>query len=186
MTYGHVCANREVVNHTVRSRGGRAAVTELATARPPHLSTGHALRPTRLLLLLLLHLGEDEIARLRQRRLRVLLVALQILLPSRLADHELLESERVRTDRLARRELLAHRERPVRHPRRRALLPLRPHRLVRRELAGRPAHVLPERVLPDAQVVGEEAHVVGGQLLVLSVLEQRRAGVPEHRPAGAP
>ena len=77
MRYGHVRANRDVASQTVRSRaGGRTAAAELATARPPHLRKGHELRWTRLPLLLLLHLGEDEITRLRQRLLRVALVAL--------------------------------------------------------------------------------------------------------------
>src|SRR5439155_21566952 len=135
--YGQVRANRDVASQTVRSRaGGRTAAAELATARPPHLRTEHELRRTRLLLLLLLHFGKDQVARLCERLLRVLLVALQVLLPGGLADHELLEPERVRADRLARRELLPDGEGPVGHPRRRALLPLRPHRLVGRELAG--------------------------------------------------
>src|SRR5262245_44782628 len=83
--YGHVRAKRVVDRQrTAVPDGGRAVTALLATARPRHVRREHVLRERPLLLSLLLHLGEDNGLRFRERPLRVLLVSLQVRLPRRL------------------------------------------------------------------------------------------------------
>src|SRR5207248_5898700 len=125
--YGQVRAARPAVATTPCDRVGRATAALTAIARPRHLSSTH----DRVDVLRLLELGVDGVLGGEQRLLGVLLVAGEVLLPVRLADHELLEAELVRVDRPARLQLLEHERAPLRKPARRMLRPAVPEREVR-------------------------------------------------------
>src|SRR5262249_2820314 len=101
----------------------------------PSPSTGSRRTFAPACLLRLLVLGVDRVLRSEHRLLRVRLVALQVLLPVGLPDHELLEPELVRPDRAAHLQLVEDDRAPLRQPARRILRPPVPERRVGRELA---------------------------------------------------
>src|ERR1700723_1390880 len=97
----------------------------------------------------LLDFGLHRLHDFRHRDLRVGLLALEVILPDRFADHELLQSENVVVDRLGALELAAHQTHERRHPVRLARIPCRVDRLVGRKLAGMDARRANDRILPD-------------------------------------
>src|SRR3984957_6640690 len=101
----------------------------------------------------LLDFGLHRVRDLLHRDLRVGLLALEIGLPDRLADDELLQPEEVVVDRLGAIELAAYEAHERRHPVGLARLPACVDRLVGRKLTGVDAWGANDRVLPDLGIV---------------------------------
>src|SRR5271165_1346604 len=131
----------------------------------------------------LLHLGLNGLDDLRHGDLRIRLLTLEIGLPDRLADHELLQSEEVVVYGPGPVQLPADQPDERRHPIRLVRIPPGVDRLVGRQLAGMAALGADDRVLPDLRVVGQRLDVLGRLFLVLTILEQGASCRPEHRRA---
>src|SRR5579859_5867957 len=127
----------------------------------------------------LLGLGLDGVPGGPHRHLRVGLLTLEVLLPLGLADLELAQPELLIRDRLGNLELIENQRHPGLPPRGLVDRPLVVVGLVRRDLARMARRCTADRILPDAVVVGQRLHVLGGLVLVLAVLEQTGAGRPE-------
>src|ERR1700722_8965550 len=128
----------------------------------------------------LLDFGLHRVRDLLHRDLRVELLALEVGLPDRLADDELLEPEDVVVDRLGAIELAPHEAYERWHPVGLARIPPCVDRLVRRKLARMHAWRANDRILPNLLIIGQRLDVLGGFLFVLTILEQCAAGGPEH------
>src|ERR1700722_7686462 len=128
----------------------------------------------------LLDFGLHRVRDLLHRDLRVGLLALEVGLPDRLTDDELLQPKKVVVDRLGAIKLAAHEAYERRHPVGLARTPPCVDRLVRRKLTGMDAWRANDRILPNLRIVGQRLDVLGGFLFVLTILEQCAARRPEH------
>ena len=119
-----------------------------------------------------LHLGFHRVHDLGERHPGIGFLALQVGLPDRLADDELLQAEQMVGNRPGLIELAANQADEVRQPLRLAGRPVGVDRFVGRQLPRMAGFGAGDRILPDLPVVGQSLDVFGRLFLVLAVLEQ--------------
>src|SRR5437870_7890044 len=112
--------------------------------------------------------------------LGIRLLTLEILLPQRLSDLELTQTELLIRNRSGYLQLVEHQWHPILPPGWLLLVPLVVVRLIGWDLAWVSRWTARYGVLPDTVVEGQRLHVFGGFFFVLPVFEQARARGPEN------